>query len=77
MIPFLCAAGGAVTGCAVCAFGMWAFLKGQRAALQVKWGGLPDELNIKAGTQESKEKSAETPDIAAQFHAMFGGEGGE
>jgi hypothetical protein len=68
MFSFLCVMAGAATGCGVCAFGMWAFLKGQSAAILVKMGGLP--IRSRAETDAS-------PSIARQLGEMFKTERGE
>lgn len=78
MVPFLCAIAGSAVGCMVCTFGMWAFLSGQRSAIQVKWGGLPDSLSSKkeAGGSVGNNFSG-SQDLTAQIQALFGGNDGE
>lgn len=53
---------GAAAGAAVCAFGMWAFLKGQRSMLEIRSGGLPSGL---------LERKAAPDGLAKQFAALF------
>jgi hypothetical protein len=73
MFAFLCVAAGAAAGCGVCAFGMWAFLKGQSAALTVKWGGLPDAV-LTHRTEKTGQNAS--PSLADQLGSMFNTERG-
>lgn len=70
MIDFLT---GAASGCVVCAFGMWAFLKGQRSMLQIQSGGLPESLkkNKKAFADD------ESADLGRQLKNLFAPERNE
>jgi hypothetical protein len=74
MFAFLCVAAGAFTGCGVCAFGMWAFLKGQSAAILVKQGGLPGAFSARG---KSETDSGASQSLAEQLEAMFKSERGE
>jgi hypothetical protein len=74
MFAFLCVAAGTVTGCGVCAFGMWAFLRGQSAAILVKNGGLPDMF---PGREKDETESGASQSLAEQLEAMFKSERGE
>lgn len=67
MLAFLSVLSGAVVGCGVCAFGMWAFLKGQREAIVVKSGGVPDTCLI----GRPKATSNSSLSIAEQLNSMF------
>lgn len=72
MFAFLCVSAGCACGCGVCAFGMWAFLKGQREALSVRRGNLPDTSLI----ERPKAAADGSPSIAEQLGSMFKTTGG-
>lgn len=63
-------------GAAVCAFGMWAFLKGQNSMAEIRHGRPPANLKGPAAVlretlaqaRDEKEKS----DYAAQLKSLFG-----
>lgn len=74
MFAFLCVAAGVAVGCGVCTFGMWAFLKGQSAAVLVNRGGLPDAFLTRG---KSKANSSASLNLAEQLEAMFKSERGE
>ena len=74
MFAFLCVTAGAATGCGVCAFGMWAFLKGQSAAILVRSGGVPDNLLAR---RTKKTDCDGSPSLADQLGSMFKMERGE
>lgn len=59
-------------GAAVCLFGIWAFLKGQRSMLQIKSGGLPDSLFPKELPRGEKNAPGNRPTLSEQLQAMFG-----
>jgi hypothetical protein len=77
MFGFICVAAGALVGCAVCAFGMWAFLEGQRTMICVKSGGLPNHLFSSSKPEDVEDVQSSRPDISEQLHALFGSERSE
>jgi hypothetical protein len=77
MFVFVCAAAGTLFGCAVCVFGMWAFLEGQRTMIRVKSGGLPDHLFSSSKHEDVDSKTVSKPDISEQLNALFGSERSE
>jgi len=63
---------GCLAGGCVCAFGLWAFLKGQRSMRQIQNGGLPDGLfGVKRARADTQEN-----DLPRQLKSMFSQEKG-
>lgn len=81
MFALLCVAAGAGVGCGVCAFGMWAFLRGESAALTVSRGGLPSvglpSVGLPSvGRPSEKGGGADGGTLSREIAALFS-EGGE
>lgn len=71
----------ALCGAGVCAFGMWAFLKGQRSMAEIARQGAPEPLHGPVSMlgdalrreQGAKAEEGENVDFAAQVRALFAG----
>lgn len=74
MFALISVIAGAAVGCGVCAFGMWAFLKGVSSAILAGDGGLPDSC---LSRQKKSDAERSSPSIAQQFSSMFKTERGE